>query len=913
MRFFRFSVLAVLVLSSVASFSGCSVEELKDNRDQDYGYVQFKLYKEASYTPDSRAVVTELDSLYQASKIAVWLTGSDGQEISQTLTLSAPDKDAAEYGMRSSKLRVVAGDYRLIRFTLYDGVDDPLYNGSASGNETFSVVPGGLTVHDLTANAKPRGFVRFRLIKDISDFTPPATKSSSVTRQFTMDEIDKIDITVVRTDDGSYTRSTFEDLPVDFSVHFATEDPDGNPVESDKDFGYRTSSSVCDTLVRIDGGEYQVMSYQAFDVNGSLLETREYESGERPEFAVADNEETTADVKVTLFETDAYIKDYYALHAIWEALDGENWSYMGESFTPGCTWNFNKDPDLWGDQPGVELHANGRVAKIDLTGFGINGEIPAQIGDLTELVELHLGSHNELKQFWTDDPVSGTPLNASEAEKAELRLKRHRAFTDAMHHPVQTSAPIALALREHNISIDAISSYDEYSKDEISAMAAGGRTPRRDSDISLFDMNTGKMTNNLTGIDPAISKLTKLEQLSIANSPITADKIPAEIANLESCTDLELYNCPNLGSLPEGLAKMPALIQVNLSNNNFGIGDTNDENVAYQALHSLVTGASKDQLQIVYFLYNNLRKVPVAEIADMSKLGMLDLSYNSIHGTIQPFGETFSPVEIYFDNNEIEAFENTDGAFWRIDDLDAFSANYNNLTEFPNVFTANTNYSLTSIGLAYNKISKFPSNFKGLKVETLTLTGNKFEAFPKELLGSPDLKSMVNYIILSANGMKEFPKDCFKSPYTSALISMDLTYNNLTQLPSDFNAETFPYLYGVDLSYNNFTSIPAGPLNSPGLTVYAVRGQRDENGERCLKNWFNGIYNHTGLRGYYVGSNDIGVIDDTISYLIYYLDISDNPNIVFDASDICYYWQSGAYILYYDKTQTILNCDAMLE
>ena len=42
-------------------------------------------------------------------------------------------------------------------------------------------------------------------------------------------------------------------------------------------------------------------------------------------------------------------------------------------------------------------------------------------------------------------------------------------------------------------------------------------------------------------------------------------------------------------------------------------------------------------------------------------------------------------------------------------------------------------------------------------------------------------------------------------------------------------------------------------------------------------------------------------------------DISDNPNIVFDASDICYAWQVGAYILFYDKTQKILNCDAMLE
>jgi hypothetical protein len=80
-----------------------------------------------------------------------------------------------------------------------------------------------------------------------------------------------------------------------------------------------------------------------------------------------------------------------------------------------------------------------------------------------------------------------------------------------------------------------------------------------------------------------------------------------------------------------------------------------------------------------------------------------------------------------------------------------------------------------------------------------------------------------------------------------------------------------------------------------------------------MREWPQGIFNHTGLRALYLGSNDIRKVDDTISSLIYYLDISDNPNIIFDASDICYAWRSGVYFLIYDKSQTILNCDAMLE
>ena len=119
-------------------------------------------------------------------------------------------------------------------------------------------------------------------------------------------------------------------------------------------------------------------------------------------------------------------------------------------------------------------------------------------------------------------------------------------------------------------------------------------------------------------------------------------------------------------------------------------------------------------------------------------------------------------------------------------------------------------------------------------------------------------------------------------------------------------------MYGVELSYNQFSSFPWDPLDSQYLTVFAIRGQRDAKGARCLSEWPTGIYNHRGLRGLYMGSNNLGKIDDRISSLIYYLDISDNPEIIFDASDICYAYQSGAYYLIYDKTQDIRNCDIML-
>jgi hypothetical protein len=101
---------------------------------------------------------------------------------------------------------------------------------------------------------------------------------------------------------------------------------------------------------------------------------------------------------------------------------------------------------------------------------------------------------------------------------------------------------------------------------------------------------------------------------------------------------------------------------------------------------------------------------------------------------------------------------------------------------------------------------------------------------------------------------------------------------------------------------------PWEPFDMQYLTVFAIRGQRDKNGKRCLTEWPTGLYQHRGLRGFYISSNNLGKIEDKISTSCYYLDISDNPEIIFDATDICYAIQAGTYILIYDQMQDIRSC-----
>ena len=169
MRIYKNIVCLVLACVALFSFHSCVKEDGLNSQDQDYGYIQFKLYKEASYTK-------AINYLGEIAKVKVTLD-YNGQQIAQTLVLGASDSQAAEYGLRSEKLRLLSGKYTLKMYELYDKLDGSIMKctpvDSLSG---FEVVPGGLTMHDLLADVTPRGMAKFTLKKDFSDFKDtPAT------------------------------------------------------------------------------------------------------------------------------------------------------------------------------------------------------------------------------------------------------------------------------------------------------------------------------------------------------------------------------------------------------------------------------------------------------------------------------------------------------------------------------------------------------------------------------------------------------------------------------------------------------------------------------------------------------------------------------------------------------------------
>ncbi len=875
-----------LILSMLFALVGCTKQTEPDYRNDEYGYVQFKLYKEASY--GTRAVKPVLEYLAEACKVKVTL-GYQGTTIAQSLTLHSADGQA-EFGLRSDKLQLLTGEYNLVAFALYDKEDELLYTGTPATDTYFEVIAGGLTMQDITVNVTPRGSVRFTLKKAMEDFSAAPTRA--VDREYTFDEIKYISLTVGRVlSSGSVTSPVkIEKLPTEFSMHFDEENE-----FSDKE-GYRTSTIACDSLVSLPAGTYRVVSYETYDRSKALLESNN--SPKLSEFAVEDNVTTEADVRITLYQSDEYIKDYYALYEIWKSLNGPSWYYVGENWARGANWEFNKDPDLWGDQPGVELHANGRVAKIDISDFAFSGDLSPAIGQLTELVELYLGTHND-NNLLSYDPTLDSGKSLSERNAS--RLQSHGEYLKMIHPATQFSEPCARALAENGISIAATSLYEKMSEREIIDLKSGKQT------IKKMDTLHGTLCNGLKSIPAQIGNLKKLQYLFIANSAV--ESLPEEIGDLVSCTDFEIYNCPKLTHFPLQIARLPELVSLNIANN----AQWSSEEI-FAGFEAIANGASKEKIQILYARQNNLKELPES-FRNMTKISLLDLADNKI-SKIYPLGKDVSPVQLYLDFNLLESLPtDSEGYFCGYADSEAFSVRYNRLKKVPNIFSAKSNSSLTSVDFSGNDIDGFEGEedgtYRGLKVETFTLAQNpKLTKYPTAIAKS---NSTVAYIILRACNIDEIPKGSFEYENSIYMTSIDLSYNKLKELPWEMHAVNLPYLYGVEFSFNCFEHFPFEPLDSSYLTVYGLRSQRNEKGERCMREWPQGIFNHRGLRGLYLGSNDLRKVEDTISTLIYYLDISDNPNIIFDASDICYAWQVGAYYLIYDKSQTILNCDAMLE
>ena len=851
------TLLILALLSSVLLFTGCT-EEAEPVSEPGYGYVQFHLFKKGSYTKAG----DKLEYLRDAAKIRVTLRSQDNDIITPVAVVEAVDKNLSEWGLQTAKIRLIAGKYTMTAYEIYDGLDNSVLVGSPSETVVLDVKPNGIVSEDIALNVVDRGWAKFRLVKDLSEIVgTKAGKDGADEHPFY--GIQSVDLTVKNKNTGEITEITNIEVTHKFVDGEKAADPD-----------YVSGICVSDTLVALKGGTYTVTKFRTyFDYFRKVYETSTNVA--ENEFVVKDNQETDADVPITLHTTSGHVQDALALREIWEALDGPNWRIK---------WEFNCDVDAWTANTGVQILGNGRVASLDLTGTGAKGAMPAAIAKLTELRKLTLGT------IGYNAAAGGTTVTTG---------RKLTYFTPEDHEA------------DRRLTIGTRDPRSRFSKELQQSFEIAG-DPVKPSVKSLSERmpvmyKPEVNATDIVSLPDEINQLKNLEHITIAFSPIKT--FPADMSGLTALTDVEIFACTELTEFPKGLATCPKLTSLTYSFNvNTAISSMEE------GISAINNGPASKTIQLLYFPNQRIDNMP--DLSNIPRLSVLVIQGCGLKSFTAPFSKDQFFVQFMASDNELTSLPRDEKGNFLAYNAETEEVNFsgNKFTELPDIFDAKSAYQVGTVDFSKNLIASVEHGdaYRGIKAATFDISYNKLKELPVQLFGTSS--SSISYLKIDGNGMEKISKEAIEGKYTYRTTTISMAYNKLKSLPDEFDSLTFPYLSGIDMSYNRFDYFPYTAVNNQYLSVFIFRHQRDADGDRCMRTWPAGIGQAlAGLRALYLGSNDIRVVTDELSYMIYNLDIQDNPNISIDVSAVCSYIKSGWFNLMYSPGQDIRGCDEALK
>ena len=339
----------------------------------------------------------------------------------------------------------------------------------------------------------------------------------------------------------------------------------------------------------------------------------------------------------------------------WEAYCNESDTAVLESLyerTEGRGW-VNSEGWLGGpaleEWHGVGTDSLGRVSALDLAGNGLSGELPYDLGLLTELTELRVGNNGglagRLPVLLTRLPLSvlhyaGTDLcsPAYDSFRAWLAGVASHEGTGAECAPLGEREVLAALYEATDGPNWAVS--ENWLTDAPLAEWHGVETDASGRIVSLDLENNG-----LTGpIPPELGGLTSLERLILYSNPLFGP-IPAEMANLANLQLLVLGGIGgnNLtGPIPPelgGLANLKQLI------------------VAHSGLSGPIPRELGElrNLEGLQLPANGFSGPIPPELGGLGNLAWLELSWNGLSGPIPPeLGRLGNLEELLLDNNGLQ-------------------------------------------------------------------------------------------------------------------------------------------------------------------------------------------------------------------------------------------------------------------
>ena len=468
--------------------------------------------------------------------------------------------------------------------------------------------------------------------------------------------------------------------------------------------------------------------------------------------------------------------DLAVLAALHEASGGENWTAAGGWLGGAATAEWH----------GVGVDSLGRVTSLDLSGNGLTGRLPQNLGQLAHLAELRIGDNaltgrlpeslaarrlRELRYAGTDLCIPPAPsfrawldsLPAHEGTGRECAPPSDRDILVALHdatggpdwterrnwlteaepgdwYGVETDFQgrvTALRLQDNGLKgrmpaeLAQLSALQELN---LSNNALSGSIPEQLGTLANLTSLVLWNTNLSGAIPPQLGTLAELRALTLRGSGLTGS-IPEELGTLANLTSLALDDNALDGRIPRQLGNLVQLESLTLSENDL-TGPIPPELGGLSSLSELHLGAngltgpippelgSLDELRILLLSDNKLTGPVPAELGALDDLFYLSLEENRLTGPIP--GELGALAEVRYmmlaDNDLTGPIPPRLGQLARTFELDLTG---NRLTgEIPAELGELTN--LVRLSVSRNDLSgPLPPELGGIRdLRELDLTGN---------------------------------------------------------------------------------------------------------------------------------------------------------------------------------------------